>query len=193
MRMLVSLLMFLGMVMAGGCDASRSAGTGPDRAGSALSVNHADFDRLWAACEAVAREMHFTIDRRDYRGGVLSTEPMTGGQLFEPWRTELRTTDAVIESALQTTRRTLTFAIERRGDHFACVPTVRVEKLALTERRMTTSAVYGSAFRKTAAYGTRETDANIALPRSYWYEVSPTDVPLQAHVVERVSAKLSPR
>src|SRR5690606_576953 len=50
------------------------------------TVRHGDFTALWDAAEEVARTRLFAIDRRDYRGGRLTTHPMVSKQWFELWR-----------------------------------------------------------------------------------------------------------
>jgi hypothetical protein len=144
-----------------------------------------DREKLFDACERVARELHFTIARRDFRGGVLTTEPMTSAQFFEPWRRELRTASDVAESSLATVRRTLRFDITAQGGQFIATPTVTVERFAQTERRMTSSATYGSAFKRTTATGSRELDAGVSIPRAYWYETG-KDADLAAYAADRV-------
>ncbi len=148
-------------------------------------------DAVWAACEEVARELHFTIDRRDFRAGVLTTDPMTSSQFFEPWRSELRSADDVVESSLATIRRTVRFEVSENAGRFVAKPSVRVERFALAERRMTSSVSYASAFKKTQTYGSPEADAGVILPRTYWYEIDP-DEKLASYIAGRVSAKLSP-
>ncbi|MGB7160197.1 MAG: hypothetical protein WBD40_19170 [Tepidisphaeraceae bacterium] len=135
-------------------------------------VTATDFDRLWEASANVARDRMFTIDRSDYRGGVLTTEPLVSAQFFEPWRRDAITSDAVAESSLATIRRTIRFEFARNDNGtFTVVPRVLVERYAATERRITAAMLYRAAFKKTTATGTRESDRGIELPARYWYKV----------------------
>src|SRR6266576_1615339 len=58
--------------------------------GGGPTVRDDDFERLWNACEAVARDFLFEVDRTDYRSGVLTTKPLTSRQWFEVWRRDVR-------------------------------------------------------------------------------------------------------
>ena len=160
-----------------GC-ASRSVSKSPTTqpataaAESQNAITATDFERLWTACADVARGRLFTIDRRDYRGGVLTTEPLVSAQFFEPWRRDALTADAVGESSLATIRRTIRFTFTRHDDGtFFVVPHVLVERYSSAERRITSAQLYRSAFRKTTATGTRESDRGVQLPARYWYRI----------------------
>ena len=136
-----------------------------------------DFDDLWRACADVARSRQFTIDRRDYRGGVLTTEPLVSAQFFEPWRRDALTGDDVAESSLATIRRTVRFEFTRHTDgRFSVIPRVTVERYSSAERRITSASLYRNAFRRTTATGTRETDRGVQLPTRYWYNVGNDEV-----------------
>jgi hypothetical protein len=161
---------------------------------SNVAVTHADFDRLWAASDAVARSLLFRPALQDRRGGVYQTEPMLSGQWFEPWRRELRSLDAVVQSSLASIRRTITFRIDRNADGtYAVRPEVLIERYSLAERRVTNSAGYGSIFRqrnrRNSSYGTPESDAGVYLPDSYWYPVG-NDPDLERHLAEKIRAHL---
>ena len=149
-----------------------------------------DFDHLWRACADVARSRQFAIDRRDYRGGVLTTEPLVSAQFFEPWRRDALTGDDVAESSLATIRRTIRFEFTRHGDgRFSVIPRVIVERYSSAERRITSASLYRSAFRRTTATGTRETDRGVQLPTRYWYNVGNDEV-LEKNLAEAVRRRV---
>lgn len=149
-----------------------------------------DFDRLWRACADVARDRQFKIARRDYRSGVLTTEPLVSAQFFEPWRRDAITAGAVAESSLATIRRTIRFEFTRHEDgRFTMIPHVRVERYSSAERRITSASLYRGAFRRTTATGTRESDRGVELPARYWYSVG-TDPVLEKDIAEAVRRKV---
>ncbi|HQY88492.1 MAG TPA: hypothetical protein PK402_07525 [Tepidisphaeraceae bacterium] len=152
-------------------------------------ITSSNFDQLWDASLESLREFHFEIDRQDRRAGVITTKPMTSSQFFEPWRNELKTADAVAESSLATTRRTVTVSIDKTGTNFSAMPSVRVERFSRRERRMTTSAQYTSAFRATEARGSIEADQGINLPSQYWYDIG-KDPALATSVSQGISKRL---
>jgi hypothetical protein len=153
-------------------------------------VTSHNFDRLWNAAADAARDRLFTIDRRDYRGGVLTTDPLVSAQFFEPWRRDATTASDVAESSLATIRRTIRFEFKRNADQtFSVVPHVLVERYSSSERRITNAMLYRAAFRRTTATGTRETDKGVELPQRYWYRVG-SDPVLERHLAEAVRKKL---
>lgn len=163
---------------------------------SDVSVASADFDRLWAAGDAVARSLLFRPALQDRRGGLYQTEPMLSAQWFEPWRRELRTADAKVQSSVASIRRTLIVHIERgEGGEggFVARPEVLIERFSLAERRVTTSAGYHSIFRertrRSGGTGTAESDAGVLLPDSYWYPVG-NDPDLERYVADKMRGRL---
>lgn len=136
-----------------------------------------NFDRLWAACEDVARDHLFRLDRTDFRTGVLTTQPMVSSQWFEPWRRDAVTIVDRNESTVATIRRTIQFEFERISpDQWQVSPKVLVERQALAEQRITSTALYRNFYtyaRNPAARpsGTRESDQGVYLPSRYWYPI----------------------
>lgn len=136
-----------------------------------------DFDRLWKACEDVAKDYLFSLDRIDYRSGVLTTQPMVTSQAFEPWRWDASTEFDRDESTLSAVRRTITFEFVKQTEGgWQVVPKVLVERQVLAERRLTSPVLHRSAFTMTRnpaerATGSRELDAGVYIPTRYWYPV----------------------
>jgi hypothetical protein len=132
-----------------------------------------DFEQLWRACEASARHFGFTLDRLDYRGGVITTQPLTSKQFWEVWRNDVTTLSDAANSSLATYRRTLRFDIEKTpAGGYVATPRVVIERYARAEQPITSSVYLRNAFRtqrNSRAWGTRETDRGVQLPRQYWY------------------------
>lgn len=147
-----------------------------DQPGTA-SASGTDFDRLWKACEDVAKDYLFKLDRVDYRAGVLTTLPMVTSQAFEPWRWDASTAFDRDEATLSAMRRTITFEFAKQDDGgWQVSPKVLVERQVMAERRMTSPVLHRSAFTLSRnpydrATGTRESDVGVYLPSRYWYPV----------------------
>jgi hypothetical protein len=156
-----------------------------------------DFDRLWHASADAARDFLFDIDVRDYREGLLVTEPLVSGQWFEPWRRDARTIDDRLESSLVATRRTIRFEFARDGDGWTVTPKVLVERQAIAEKRITSVLQYRTAFMAPSrsryrASGSAESDRGIVLPERYWYPTG-RDATLEAALGRAIEQKLSHR
>ena len=175
----------------GGCaSSSKQASPTTAQVASQNTITSRDFDRLWHACADVARDRQFVIDRQDFRGGVLTTEPLVSAQFFEPWRRDAITADAVAESSLATIRRTIRFAFKSADNGtFSVVPQVVVERYSSAERRITNAMLYRSAFKRTTATGTRESDRGVQLPARYWYRIG-NDAALERDLAEAVRRRL---
>jgi hypothetical protein len=168
------------------------ATSAPTTAPTENTVTAYNFDKLWNAAADEARSRMFVIDRRDYRGGVLTTEPLLSAQFFEPWRRDVLKAADVAESSLASIRRTIRYEFTRNDDGtFSVVPHVLVERYAATERRITNAMMYRAAFRRTTATGSRERDRGIELPQRYWYRTG-NDPVLENSLAEALRRRLRP-
>lgn len=156
---------------------------------SAETVEASDFDTLWHAAERSARDLLFPIDRRDYRLGILSTEPVVSSQFFEPWRRELSSADQVAESSLASVRRTIRFEFERSDAGYTVTPKVLVERYALAERQISSSALTRLAFARRTQRGTRESDEGLYLPDRYWYATG-RDTALEQRLADMIRTRI---
>jgi len=166
---------------------------------AALSVSSSDFDRLWSVAADTALDFGFTIDRSDYRSGVMTTVPLTSGQWFEFWRSDIRNFDDLAESSSATVRRTIRFEFARdeKTGAFRCFPKVLVERQSVAEQRVTSVVSYQSAYRRPLRVrdrptGTRESDEGVLLPSRYWYPIG-RDQSLESALIDALKKKLSHR
>ena len=134
-------------------------------------VVSADFDSLWRSCRRAALGSSFTIDRVDFRGGVMTTLPQVSKQFFEVWRNDVGQPSDVLESALDTVRRTVRFEVRRLDDgRYEAVPKVLVERYSFAERRVTSVARFAEVFTVEQVEGSRARDKlGGDLPDAYWY------------------------
>jgi hypothetical protein len=160
------------------------------------TVDAADFEKLFGACEDVSRDFLFKIDRIDYREGVLTTVPLVTAQFFEPWRRDARTDYDMWESSIAATRRTIRFEFKRQPDEsWQVVPKVLVERQSISEKRISSVVRYRNVFTvvgslRARPYGSREADVGIALPERYWYALRRDEV-FERALAEAVKKRLT--
>lgn len=116
-------------------------------------VSAKDFMTLWETCERVAQSYLFRIDRRDFRAGMLTTEPTVSKQFFEFWRKDAGDWQDVKEASVGTIRRTIYFQFSQNLDGtYSVGPKVLVERQVRVERKLLldseTPAVYWYALRR---------------------------------------------
>lgn len=196
MKAALTLLAALALGCASSPEASSVATTSPTTQDattqpSNVTVTANDFDKLWTAADLAARDLLFMPGRQDRRAGIYQTEPTLSGQFFEPWREDAITASARSQSSLASIRRTITVKIDKQPDGtFVARPSVLVERYALAERRITTSAGYRTVFRdRNTSFGSIETDNGLILPPSYWYSVG-NDPVLEQYVANAMERQL---
>lgn len=150
-----------------------------------------DYNLLWAACDAAARDYLFAIDRTDYRQGVLTTKPLISKHWAEVWRRDVTRGEDVAQSSLATYRRTIRYELRKNKDDQAYEARVKVviERSSTFERRVTTAIQFRDAF---GAYPTGTefvADDGTQLPSQYWYAVG-RDEDLEKALAETVREKL---
>ena len=160
------------------------------------TVRSNNFDALWNACEEAARHFGFVLDREDFRAGVVTTDPLTSKQFFEIWRNDVATAEDLANSSLATYRRTLRFDIDKeKSGGYVASPRVVIERYSRTEQPISASVYLRNAFRtqrKSRAWGSRETDRGVQLPRQSWYATG-RDEAIEKRIAAEVSKRLDRR
>ncbi|HET6249459.1 MAG TPA: hypothetical protein VFE47_17340 [Tepidisphaeraceae bacterium] len=133
-------------------------------------VRWPNYDRLWDSCEATATDAGFSIDRFDYRTGLLSTKPLVSKQFFELWKHDVVDFKSQADSDTTTHRRTAHFKISKLPDGcYLCQIKVVVEHYAMSERRITAVYQYRDAFSTRRPYEDQTADDGTPLKVDYWY------------------------
>jgi hypothetical protein len=152
-----------------------------------------DYDRLWDTCSDVARDRLFDLDRQDYRDGLLTTRAMISGQFFEPWRADCGDAYEVLQSSLQTIRRSIHFEFNKIPGGYVVTPKVVVERLAQLTVRITSAAQYSHAFTGTPplAHDAAEEAARAALEDStqHWYAIG-RDFALEDELAKEIQKRI---
>jgi hypothetical protein len=142
----------------------------------AAQVHARDFETIWTVCKQTARDYLFTLERTDFRSGVITTAPLISKQWFEPWRPDTGTVEGAFANSLGAIRRSLRFEITRNPDEsYTIIPKVLIERESILERHVTDVSQYRYAFSGPATKipareaVTLEPDTYPDVPIKYWY------------------------
>jgi hypothetical protein len=155
------------------------------------TVDSLYFQPLWDACEKVAREFGYELDRADFRLGLLTTKPMVSKQILELWRKDTGTAGEVLDNSMATIRRTIRFEISNDGGTYRMTPKVLMERESVVEHRTTSTAQYRSLFAGPAVADTKlaVTSEDELLPKIYWTPVG-RDTAMEKKVAGAVEKRL---
>ncbi|MHC4657225.1 MAG: hypothetical protein ACYS91_19740 [Planctomycetota bacterium] len=100
-----------------------------------------DMQKLQAMqmAEDVLGRMHFTIAKADAEQGIIRTKPLPAAQSFEFWRSDNVGSFNSTEANLHSIRRTAELGISRQGGQLCIICDVKVQRLSLPERQVTSS------------------------------------------------------
>ena len=76
-------------------------------------VYKAGYDNLWQQATSLLNRTGFTLDRQDYRLGVLTTQPLPSPQFVEIWRPQQASVTDAMENTLNNQRRLVRIAISK--------------------------------------------------------------------------------
>ncbi len=89
--------------------------------------------------EDVLDRMNFTISNADTEQGIIRTKPLPAAQSFEFWRSDNVGSFNATEANLHSIRRTAELQISSQGDRLCINCDVKVQRLSIPERQITTS------------------------------------------------------
>ncbi len=145
----------------------------------------------------VLRDHGFTIDRRDYRFGVITTLPLGSPNLFEVWNDQNTTGQQAVESTLASEQRRVNVNITGRGPtdgpgHAGLESGYMLEVEVVLERRQVPT-------RRLAGSARRNVFSNLAAPPkelidrgvtgNYW-EVVGRDPYLEARLIKEIAERV---
>jgi hypothetical protein len=151
-----------------------------------------NFDKLWNACRQALKDDGFTIDRTDYRDGVMTTLPLVSKQVYEIWRQDVITGHDLAQSTLGTMRRTVRIDIRRLDNGtYEASPKVLIERDSMIERRITSVDQYTLAFsiRLIDVGHEVEETGEADVPPEYWYSVG-RDSALEKQLADAAKRRL---
>ena len=143
-------------------------------------VHVPDIDKAgaFAAAEDVLADMHFTIEKADYKSGIIRTKPLSGAQFFEFWRSDNVGSFNTTEANLQSIRRTVELQINKYGSGFSFECVVQVQRLELP-------ATYQVGYHQNPGQLTQT-------PGATWTDLG-KDVRLATKILKRIISKLDAR
>jgi len=98
-------------------------------------------DQLWDAIQDTLRHHHYTPDRVDRRGGVITTKPATSQHYFEFWRRDVATWRDFWEATINPMRRWIRVTVtpEDAGREMRLQVVVHKERLSSPDRQFNSS------------------------------------------------------
>jgi hypothetical protein len=144
---------------------------------------------LMEVTEDVLARMYFTIDKADVDSGLIRTRPLPGAQFFEFWRSDNVGADNALEANLHTIRRTVTLDISQQGEELRIGCNVRVQRLSLPERQVSSSARVYEIFSRSSPSLQRLTLNPAQKKEMAWIDLG-GDTELAAEILKRIQAQI---
>jgi hypothetical protein len=150
--------------------------------------------------EDVLGQMHFTIEKADIASGLVRTRPLSGAQFFEFWRSDNVGPDNNLLANLHTIRRTVELNIsqlaaepqvaKRQADQLCIHCDVRVQRLSIPERQISSSARVYEMFSRSSPSLLRLTLDPQQQKKMAWIDLD-SDGPLAEEILKRIEAKIA--
>jgi hypothetical protein len=148
---------------------------------AAATVYCDNYDSLWDVCSQLAISDFYSLDRQDYREGVLTTHPMVSKQIWEFWRHDTGDLYYATENTVQAIRRTIHFDFDRRPDGGSTVtPKVVVERFVQPNKRITSTGEYREYFSPVDSASKDE---------DYWYAIG-RDYEMESDLIIAIREKI---
>jgi formylmethanofuran:tetrahydromethanopterin formyltransferase len=173
------------LVLASGCASHKQA----CQTAEPLCLQGTGYAQVMQAAEQTLGEMHFAVAKLDAEQGIIWTQPLTGAQFFELWRSDNATAGSAAEANLHTIRRSVELKVAPEDGRVCLHCTASVQRLSLPENEVASvSQAYQMHGSSTAAIQT------LALSPAQrqamaWIDLGP-DADLAARILSRIAAKL---
>jgi hypothetical protein len=76
-------------------------------------IYHATYDNIWQQAMKLLTDCGFTLDRKDYRLGILTTQPLPSAQFVEPWKPQQTTFKNAMENTINMQQRRVRVTISK--------------------------------------------------------------------------------
>ncbi len=154
------------------------------------------YEPTFSTAIEVLRDNGFTIDRRDYRFGEITTMPLGSPNLFEVWNSQNTTNEQAVESTLASEQRRVKVRFTRLdtaaepgsaegGGRYAIELEVMLERLQVPTRRLAGSA-RRNVFSNLAAPPRDLIDKGVT--GNYWEAVG-RDPLLEARLIRQITER----
>ncbi len=136
-------------------------------------VRIANYGHIWRQSIALLRRMGYRINWSNYRLGVITTYPRMGPELLQWWRPDATTGASLLESTLNTYRRTVRLVITHAAHSDTFMITVEV---LVEQRENPTGEVGNMAFYGPSAFGgnaltLQSSHAPLNAGKQYWMTI----------------------
>jgi len=139
--------------------------------------------------EDVLAELHFSIDKTDVGGGLIRTRPLSGAQFFEFWRGDNVGRNNHLQANLHTIRRTVELDITEQGEKIRIGCSVKVQRLSLPEREITSSARAYDMFSRSSPSLQKFTLNPEQEKAMEWINLD-EDIPLANEILKRIRERI---
>ncbi len=159
---------------------------------SPISVPDIGKAQTMEIAEDVLARMHFDIEKFDISSGSIRTNPLPGAQFFEFWRSDNVGSKNTLAANLHTIRRTVALDISQLGGQLQIDCDVRVQRLSLPERDVSSSArAYGMYTRSTPSLQKMKFEAEQKKAMA-WIDLE-KDTLLAAEILRRIEKRVASR
>ena len=147
------------------------------------------FSEAMQAAEDVLSQMNFEIDKSDYNLGYIRTRALSGGQLFELWRTENVGMENNLLSNLHSIRRVVEVNINEEEQKLDIDCNVRVQRISIPQREITSSARAYQLFTRSSLYFQRLKLNPEQEKDMVWLDLD-NDLKLETEILKRISSEI---
>ena len=154
-------------------------------------VSSTNYDLLVAQCKETLYAKLFTIDRVDYRSGLIVSSPLVGKQFWEFWRSDVVDCSTLKRTSVGTYRQTVQWEIKSATDgRFTATPRVVVEKFTSESTRITTVVSYRGALSGAESQASVTAHNLRIIGEDNWYAVG-RDEPLEKALARDLEDRLA--
>ena len=176
----------LGALNASGCNGP----SGQPDTEPLVCIPEVDRQRTFQEALAVLGSMHFSIDKADPRTGVIRTQPLPGGQVFEFWRSDNVTVSNQLEANLHSLRRTVWITIQPQiGQDVSVDCLVKVQRLNFPSQAVSSSATAYRTLSESTAYAQGFRLSPEQQKAMEWVDIG-NDPALAGRILRRIEARI---
>jgi hypothetical protein len=155
-----------------------------------ICVPDANQTAVMEAAQNTLGEMLFVIDKADARHGYIRTQPLSGAQSFEFWRSDNTGSFNWAEANLHSVRRTAELNVSQEDDKLYIGCEVRVQRLSLPEQEITSTARAYMMFSKSTSRMQSLELGPGQRKQAGWIDLGQDDK-LAGRILERIEKKLA--
>jgi hypothetical protein len=155
-----------------------------------ICVPDANQTAVMEAAQNTLGEMLFVIDKADARHGYIRTQPLSGAQSFEFWRSDNTGSFNWAEANLHSVRRTAELNLSQEDDKLYIGCEVRVQRLSLPEREVSSTARAYMMFSKSTSRMQSLELGPGQRKQAAWIDLGEDDK-LAGRILERIEKKLA--